>query len=209
MADDAIHFQEEVVVAPEKAFKCFAEGLGAWWPREYTWSGECLESIAIEPFEDGRCYERGPHAFQCDWGRVLVWDPPRRLVFTWQIGPDRVPQPDPAKASEVEVRFRASAGGTTVHLEHRAFSRSDDSHDYMASLAAPEGWPYILSRYVSAMASAGDALPTPSEVESATRADDRLSGRGGRGSGEVREPGHLSTDELVEMVDRASRRIRE
>lgn len=208
--DDAIRVREEVTVAPERAFQLFAQGLGGWWPAEYTWSGECLESICIEPFEDGRCYERGPHGFQCDWGRVLVWDPPRRLVFSWQIGPDRAPQPDPAKAGEVEVSFTATkSGGTAVELEHRGFASLDGGSAYREALSAEAGWPYILSRYVSVVARAGEHFPTPSEAEAAARMDDRLSGRGKRGSSGAREPGHLSTDELVEMVERASRRVRE
>ncbi len=81
----------------DRAFHVFTEELNMWWPNEYTWSGEVLETIEIEPRKNGRCFERGPHGFECDWGRVLVWQPPDRLVFTWQIAPDRVPQPDPKK----------------------------------------------------------------------------------------------------------------
>jgi uncharacterized protein YndB with AHSA1/START domain len=84
------------VAAPvERAFATFSDGLAGWWPREYTWAQDTLETIAIEPREGGRCFERGPHGFHCDWGRVLAWDPPDRLAFTWQIGPDRVPEPNP------------------------------------------------------------------------------------------------------------------
>lgn len=210
-AADSLHFREEVAVAPERAFMLFAGGLGGWWPPEYTWSRDCLESIAIEPFEGGRCYERGPHGFQCDWGRVLAWAPPKRLAFTWQIGRDRAPQPNPDEAGEVEVNFKLRrGGGTTVELEHRGFARVGDGASYRESLGSPEGWPYILGRYVEVVAATGDELPGPGEASSAARADARLSGRGGRGSGERRpEPGHLSTDELVEMVERASRRVRE
>jgi len=207
---DSINFRQEVDVAPEKAFVLFSDGLGGWWPPEYTWSRECLESISIEPFEDGRCFERGPRGFQCDWGRVLAWDAPRRLAFTWQIGPDRSPQPDPAKASEVDVSFKLRrGGGTTVELEHRGFARlGDGAAAYREAMAAPEGWPYILGRYADVVAEVGEDAPTRSEAD-ASRADDRLSGRGGRASEKAREPGHLSTDELVEMVERASRRVRE
>lgn len=209
-SDDAIRISVELAVGQEKAFQCFGAGIGAWWPREYTWSGEVLESIAIEPFEEGRCYERGPLGFQCDWGRVLVWDPPSRLVLAWQIGPGRQPQPDPAKASEVEVTFKPGrSGDTTVDLEHRGFANAEGGGAYRDMLAADEGWPYILGSYVSVVSESGDHVPSASGVESATRADDRLSGRGGRGSTPAREPGHLSTDELVEIVERASRRVRE
>ena len=60
------------------------------------------------------CFEVGPHGFRCDWGRVLAWQPPRRLVFTWQISPSRVPDPDPDHASEVEVSFAEEGDDTRV-----------------------------------------------------------------------------------------------
>jgi len=209
-SEDAIRFEEEVGVPPDRAFALFVGGLGGWWPPEYTWAGECLESIAIEPYEGGRCYERGPHGFQCDWGRVVAWDPPKRLVLTWQIGADRRPQPDPSQAGEVEVAFtRAKDDATKVELEHRGFATVEDGDAYRGSLGSAEGWPYLLGRYASMVAGAGEYVPVPSDAESASRADGRLSDRGGRGTGRAREPGHLSTDELVQMVERASRRVRE
>ena len=87
---------------------------GSWWPAEYTWAQTTLEGIAIEPKEGGRCHETGPHGFSCDWGRVVACAPPERLVFTWQISPDRTPQPDPERSSEVEVTFEAAENGTRV-----------------------------------------------------------------------------------------------
>jgi uncharacterized protein YndB with AHSA1/START domain len=107
--EKAIHQIMTVPMSVEHAFKIFAEGLASWWPAEYTWSQDVLETIAIEPGEGGRCFERGPHNFECDWGRVLTWEPPHRLAFTWQISPKREPEPNPAKASEVEVHTAISA----------------------------------------------------------------------------------------------------
>ena len=105
------------------------------------------------PREGGFCFERGPHGFTCHWGRVLVWDPPARLVLAWQIAPDRAPEPNPAKASEVEVRFRAAGSASTrVDLEHRAFPRHGDAADtYRQALASPQGWPLILARYAASL----------------------------------------------------------
>jgi uncharacterized protein YndB with AHSA1/START domain len=141
-----IHTVEHDVGA-ERAFAAFAD-LGAWWPAEYSWAGDVLEEIGIEPREGGHCYELGPHGIRCDWGRVTAWEPPRRLVFTWQIGPQREPAPDPARASEVEVRFDA----TTVTLEHRDFERhGPDAENYRAALASEHGWPYILGRYAATL----------------------------------------------------------
>lgn len=152
-ADEAaIRHSVTISAPPERAFILFTEELASWWPREYTWGGEALERIEVEPREGGACFEVGPHGFRCDWGRVLASEPPRRLVFSWQIAPDRTPQPDPAKASEVEIRFEpAGAGGTRVELEHRGFSRHGDEGDrYRAGLGSAEGWPYMLGRLAAA-----------------------------------------------------------
>jgi uncharacterized protein YndB with AHSA1/START domain len=133
------------------AFALFTDGLGTWWPQDYSWSGAVLEAIGIEPALGGKAYERGPYGMRLDWGRVLAWEPPGRLVFSWQIAPDRVPDPNPAHGSEVEVRFRESVPGTTsVELEHRGFERhGEDGAGYRDALAAPVGWPRILQGYVA------------------------------------------------------------
>jgi uncharacterized protein YndB with AHSA1/START domain len=150
---DAVRRTLTVPASPDRAFAVFTAKLASWWPPEYTWAGDVLDAIAIEPREGGRCFERGPHGFECDWGRVLVWDPPGRLVFTWQISPTRVPEPDPAKASEIEVRFAAEGSATTrVAFDHRGFERHGESGaGYRDALDSPQGWTYILDRYASAV----------------------------------------------------------
>jgi uncharacterized protein YndB with AHSA1/START domain len=137
---------------PGAAFSLFTEQLGRWWPREYTWSQDVLDEIGIEPRAEGMCYELGPHGFRCDWGRVLLWQPPHRIVFSWQISPRREPVPDPARVSVVEVRFEArTEGGTEVILEHREFERHGaGAEDYRAAMASPQGWPHILRRFAAA-----------------------------------------------------------
>ncbi len=148
---DRVNASVVVTVEPEEAFDLFARRLAAWWPPEYSWSQDVLEDIGIEPHEGGLCFERGPHGFRCDWGRVLAWDPPRRLLIAWQISPRREPEPNPAKASEVEVRFEGDGdGGTTVAVEHRAFERHGNGAKYAEMLGSPQGWPYILDRFAAA-----------------------------------------------------------
>lgn len=150
-AAESIRHVVTVAAAPERAFALFTEELTSWWPREYTWGQEALAGIRIEPREGGACVEEGPEGFRCDWGRVLACEPPRRLLFTWQIAPDRTPQPDPARASEVEVRFEAVEEGTLVELEHRAFERHGEGGEgYRAGLASEQGWPYMLGRLAEA-----------------------------------------------------------
>jgi uncharacterized protein YndB with AHSA1/START domain len=146
-----IQISTRIGLSVAQAFELFTSALQTWWPREYTWSGAVLDRIGIEPGAGGFCYERGPHGFRCDWGRVQVWDAPRRLVFTWQIGPHREPVPDPARASEIEVRFVADAGAARVNLEHGGFERyGEGAVAYRTALASPQGWPYILQCFVEA-----------------------------------------------------------
>jgi uncharacterized protein YndB with AHSA1/START domain len=149
--NDPIRNSVVVAAPPERAFVVFTDELVSWWPKEFTWAGDVLETIVIEPREGGRCFERGPHGFELDWGRVLVCDPPHRLVITWQISFDRQPVPDPARASEVEVNFVArDRESTRVDLEHRKLAKhGENSGKYRAALGSPRGWPYILDCYVS------------------------------------------------------------
>ena len=144
---EKIHHELEIASDADTAFEAFTDGLRNWWPPEYTWSGRSvLIDIGIEPGASGMCFEIGPHGFRCDWGRVLVWDPPLRLVFSWQIGPGREPVPDPDRASEVEVRFPRGR----VELRHRGFDRHGPSGgDYRKALASPEGWPFMLDCFKS------------------------------------------------------------
>jgi len=155
---DPIQRAVVVPLAREEAFRLFGPGFASWWPQEYTWAQDVLETIAIEPREGGRCFERGPHGFECDWGRVLNWEPAARLAFSWQIGPKREPVPDPEKASEVEVRFVAEqATETRVELEHRGFDRhGEGGGGYRAALDSEQGWPYILDRYAAAAGARGE-----------------------------------------------------
>ena len=146
---DSIRARVRVDVAPDRAFELFTEGMGGWWPREFSWSQAALEEIGIEPREGGHCYEVGPGGFRCDWGTVAVWEPPRRIVFLWQIGPGREPVPDPARASEVEVRFEEGR----VSLEHRAFERhGEGAEQYRDGLGSPQGWPWLLERFAATAA---------------------------------------------------------
>ena len=143
-----------VAAPPESAFASFTERLRDWWPPDYTWSQQKLEDIGIEPGEGGMCFEIGPHKFRCDWGRVLAWQPPRRLVFTWQISSARVPDPDPDHASEVEVSFTSDGDETRVDLVHSGFERhGEGAKSYGSAMGSEYGWPLILARYAELAAS--------------------------------------------------------
>lgn len=155
-----------VRATPELAFTVFTGRLNDWWVREFSWSGpDRLVHIGIEPGLGGLAHEIGPHGFRIDWGRVLTWEPARRLVLSWQIPPDRIPQPDPAQASEIEVWFRphtdgSTPGGTTVELEHRHFERhGPDAAGYRCAMT--DGWQELLARYAEACRATADNWPTP------------------------------------------------
>lgn len=149
-APDSLRASVTVPLPPEQAFTVFTDGMDRWWIREYTWSGpHALDRIAIEPREGGLCYEIGSYGLRLDWGRVLIWEAPHRLVFTWHISPQRVPQPDPADASEVEVDFRLEGTGTRVDVEHRRIDRhGPGARSYRDQLAV--GWDELLARYAAA-----------------------------------------------------------
>jgi uncharacterized protein YndB with AHSA1/START domain len=151
---DPLEASVTVDLPPERAFELFTEGLGEWWPREFSWSQESLEEGSIEPHEGGFAYERGPHGFTLHWGRVLTCEPPQRIVFTWQIAPDRSPQPDPDRSSEVEVLFTGSPeGGTDVALEHRGWERhGEGAREYRDGFEAAGAWPQALESFAATAA---------------------------------------------------------
>jgi hypothetical protein len=121
---ESIHRVIEVPLSAERAFGFFTKDFALWWPREYTWGQDVVEDIGFEQREGGLCFERGPYGFRCDWGRVLSWQPPHRLVLAWQIGPRREPEPNPSRASSVEVMFVADTPARTrILLDHRDFER--------------------------------------------------------------------------------------
>ncbi len=158
-AIEPITLTRDLDVDPTDAFTVFTERFRTWWPVEASWSGSSLESIGIEPFVGGFCFELGPHGLRLDWGRVTAWEPPRRLAFAWLIGGDRVPEPVPGHASDVEVTFEPTATGTRMTLVHRGFERHrGDGAAYRAGMASDAGgWPTLLDRYVAALVRRAEA----------------------------------------------------
>jgi uncharacterized protein YndB with AHSA1/START domain len=134
--------EAELPVSADLAFEIFTDEFGRWWPPEFSWSGaDLLTDIGIL---DGVLYELGPRGLQWDWGRILAWEPRRRLVFSWQIGPDRVPVPRAEDATEVEVTFHDS----TVRVVHRGWERHGDAGaSYHQNFT--QVWPYALDRFTT------------------------------------------------------------
>ena len=151
---EPIQHEIDVEAPPTEAFAAFTEGIAIWWPRDFTWSGQLLERIAIEPRVGGFCHEIGSGGMRLDWGRVSAWEPPHRLAFSWQIGPDRVPQVSPAQASQVEVRFApADRDHTRVTVVHDGWERhGEGGAAYRQQFDQSRAWERMLEAYAATVA---------------------------------------------------------
>ena len=137
-----------VNVPVEQAFQFFTASFGSWWPHAYHIGQAEVADVILEPHQGGRWYERGVDGTECEWGRVLAWEPPSRVLFTWQIGGDWQFDPDPTHASEIEVRFHADGPAqTTVEVEHRYFERLVDGEGVHGTIRSGGGWPALLDSY--------------------------------------------------------------
>jgi uncharacterized protein YndB with AHSA1/START domain len=135
----------------EHAFKVFTEGFDTWWPRSHHIGKSPMEKAVIETRTGGRCYTRQVDGTDCDWGQILVWDPPHRFVLAWQITHEWGYEPDLAKSSEVDVRFTAEGAGTRVDLEHRHFERMGPGGSTMRiGVDSPNGWGGLLQLFIRA-----------------------------------------------------------
>jgi uncharacterized protein YndB with AHSA1/START domain len=147
-----------VKARPEVAWRVFTEKMGAWWPLAHYKIGKAVAVDAvIEPRVGGRWYERGDDGSTCDWGRVVLWEPPARLVLTWDI--DANFQYDPSLNTEIEVRFiTVGAVETRVELEHRRLDRYGARRDEMRRIFDTEGdWGKLLAMFAAAATSGSSA----------------------------------------------------
>jgi uncharacterized protein YndB with AHSA1/START domain len=144
-----------VVNAPlDRAFNVFTERFGDFKPREHNLLSVPIAETVFEARAGGHIYDRGVDGSLCKWARVVAYEPPNRVVFTWDIGPTWQLETDPARTSEVEVRFTAeSADRTRVELEHRHIERHGDGWESVAAgVDGDAGWPLYLGRYASLVA---------------------------------------------------------
>ena len=134
-----------VQAPPAVAWRVFTEQMGSWWPlANYKIGKANAVDAVIEPHVGGRWYERGDDGSTCDWGVVLSWEPPSRLVLSWDISADW--QPDPTLKTEIEVHFiPVGKDGTRVELEHRLLDRYGARRDEMRRIFDTEGdWGRLL-----------------------------------------------------------------
>jgi uncharacterized protein YndB with AHSA1/START domain len=148
--DDTVVRTSITVQAPvERAFQVFTEQLGAFKPREHNMLGVEIADTVLEPRVGGAVFDRGVDGSICRWARVLAFEPPDRLVLSWDISPRWQIESDPTKTSEVEIRFLGeTAGSTRVELEHRHLDRHDEGWQSVRDgVDGQEGWPLYLARY--------------------------------------------------------------
>jgi uncharacterized protein YndB with AHSA1/START domain len=134
----------------ERAFALFTNRFDAIKPREHNLLAVPIAKTVFEPRVGGHIYDVGIDGSRCEWARVLVFEPPHRVVFSWDIGPTWQLESDPSKTSEVEVRFIAESDDRTrVQLEHRNLERHGTGWRSVADgVDGDAGWPLYLRRYV-------------------------------------------------------------
>lgn len=151
-AQDSTVHAEVVVDAPQdRAFQVFTTSFDRIKPREHNMLGVDIAESIFEPHVGGRIYDRGVDGTECQWARVIAFEPPERIVFTWDISPTWQIEADLDKTSEVEVRFIAeSPGRTRVELEHRNLDRHGEGWEGMREgVRGDNGWPLYLQRFAT------------------------------------------------------------
>ena len=150
MTDVTAVTQSIVVEAPvERAFAVFTEDMASWWPPEHHLLTGNLAAMVFEPRVGGDVYDVGEDGTRCRWARVLAYEPPRRVVFSWDVSLQWQVETEPARTSEVEVRFIAQGvARTRVELEHRHIDRHGEGWEAMRdAVDSPEGWRVGLGRF--------------------------------------------------------------
>lgn len=149
-AEQSVSKAVTVDVGASRAFEVFTEGMDTWWNRGHHIGTVDVSRFVLEPGVGGRWFEVGVDGSETEWGKVLVWEPPTRLVLCWQIGSGW--QFEPSLETEVEVRFiEEGPERTRVELEHRNLDRYGDDMEQMRSgFDSPGGWQGLLSLYAAA-----------------------------------------------------------
>jgi uncharacterized protein YndB with AHSA1/START domain len=149
-AQEASVRTQVVVEAPvERAFEVFTEDFGSFKPPEHNMLGVEIAETVFEPRVGGHLYDRGVDGSECRWARVLAYEPPDRVVISWDISPQWQIETDLEKTSEVEVRFVSEGPERTrVELEHRKLDRHGEGWEGVREGVGGEGgWPLYLQRF--------------------------------------------------------------
>ena len=156
MTQDRTAVRKQVVVdAPiERAFAVFTDRFGDFKPPEHSMLGAPVAKTVFEPWVGGQIVDQTADGRECRWARILAYDPPDQVVFSWDISPQWTIETDQALTSEVEVRFYAeSPSRTRVELEHRHLDRHGPGWKAVTDgVDGAEGWPLYLDRYAALVA---------------------------------------------------------
>lgn len=155
---DAVVQRQIVVDAPvERAFAVFTERFGDFKPKEHNLLSSPITETVFEPKIGGHIFDRAEDGSECAWARILVFEPPDRLVFSWDISPAWQLEQDLENASEVEVRFVAETPQRTrVELEHRNLDRHGPGWESVRDgVGHDQGWRLYLDRYAGLFTEAG------------------------------------------------------
>jgi uncharacterized protein YndB with AHSA1/START domain len=145
-----------VVEAPiERAFSVFTKDFGSFKPPEHNILAVEIAETVFEPRVGGHLYDRGVDGSECRWARVLAYEPPNRVVLSWDISPQWQIETDLEKTSEVEVQFISETPERTrIELEHRHLDRHGEGWEQERDgVAAPDGWPLYLQRFADVLKS--------------------------------------------------------
>jgi len=131
------------------AFRTLTAKMASWWPATHHIAKTPFSEIVIEPRPGGRWFERDAAGAECEWGRVLEYEPPKRLVVAWHLQQDWNFDPDPARASEVIFDFIAvGPEETRLEFEHRHLERHGEGWEKLrAAVDSPGGWTGVLAQY--------------------------------------------------------------
>ena len=154
-AADVVVRRQIVVHAPiERAFAVFTERFGDFKPPEHNLLGSSIAETVFEPKVGGHIYDRAVDGSECHWARVLAYEPPDRVVFSWDISPYWQIETDETKTSEVEVTFVAETPTRTrLELVHRNLDRHGPGWEGLAAgVGDDKGWPLYLARYAELVA---------------------------------------------------------
>jgi uncharacterized protein YndB with AHSA1/START domain len=140
--------------APEHAFAVFTRNMGRWWPATHHVGATPFRDVIVEPRSGGRWYEINAEDEEGQWGHVLAWEPPQRVVLSWHLGTTFAYDPDLAHASELDIRFHAAGDNRTrVEFEHRHIERHGEGYEKLRDVL-DGGWVGILDEFAKRAAAA-------------------------------------------------------
>ena len=157
MTDLAVKKEITVSASQQRAFDVFTAHMTEWWMLESHRIGEVVpEAVVLEPHAGGRWFERAPDGTECDWGRVLEWEPPSHLRLAWQLDADWQYDPDPARATQIDVQFVAEGDASTrVVLVHGGLEiHGERAGEVHVAIDSPNGWSGLLAGYAKTVAGA-------------------------------------------------------